>query len=137
MVSVQSRFNYAWGLIKSNKEDDQRLGIKILGDIFKDSPIRRRECLYYLALGSYKLGEYATARRYADSLANHDPTNPQASALKEMIEDKIAKGMYSMVDEWFLRVTNMHKEGIIGIAIVSGVVAAGATALSLLLRRKR
>lgn len=31
----------------------------------------------------------------------------------------------------------MTKEGIIGIAIVSGVVAAGATALSLLLRRKR
>ncbi len=30
LASVQSRFNYAWGLIKSDKEDDQQLGVKIL-----------------------------------------------------------------------------------------------------------
>ncbi|CCH44349.1 Mitochondria fission 1 protein [Wickerhamomyces ciferrii] len=119
LVSVQSRFNYAWGLIKSNKVDDQRLGVKILTDVFKDSPQRRRECLYYLSIGTYKLGDYADARRYSDALVQHEPDNQQAQALQKMIEDQISK------------------DGLIGIALISGVVAAGATALSLFLRKKR
>lgn len=90
---MQSRFNYAWGLIKSNKVDDQRLGVKILTDVFKDSPQRRRECLYYLAIGTYKLGDYSDSRRYADALIQHEPENSQAIALKKMVEDQIAKGM--------------------------------------------
>lgn len=119
LVSVQSRFNYAWGLIKSNKVDDQRLGVKILTDVFKDSPQRRRECLYYLSIGTYKLGDYADARRYSDALVQHEPDNQQAQALQKMIEDQISK------------------DGLIGIALISGVVAAGATAFSLFLRKKR
>lgn len=95
LVSVQSRFNYAWGLIKSNKVDDQRLGVKILTDVFKDSPQRRRECLYYLSIGTYKLGDYSDSRRYADALIQHEPENSQAIALKKMIEDQIAKGMFT------------------------------------------
>ena len=54
--SLQTKFNYAWGLIKSNKRDEQQLGVQLLSDIFRQSPNRRGECLYYLALGHYKLG---------------------------------------------------------------------------------
>ncbi|CDR38568.1 CYFA0S02e03136g1_1 [Cyberlindnera fabianii] len=119
LVSVQSRFNYAWGLIKSTRIDDQRLGIKLLTDVFRDSPQRRRECLYYLSVGTYKLGDYSDARRYADALIAHEPDNHQAKALKKMIEDKIAK------------------DGLIGVALVSGAVAAAAATLSFVLRKKR
>ena len=119
LVSVQSRFNYAWGLIKSDVVHDQRLGVKILTDVYKDSPQRRRECLYYLAIGTFKLGDYADARRYVESLIAHEPENHQALALQQMINDKIAK------------------DGLIGIALVSGLVAAGATALSLFLRNSK
>lgn len=118
-MSVQSRFNYAWGLIKSDVVHDQRLGVKILTDVYKDSPQRRRECLYYLAIGTFKLGDYADARRYVESLIAHEPENHQALALQQMINDKIAK------------------DGLIGIALVSGLVAAGATALSLFLRNSK
>jgi fission 1 protein len=89
---VQSRFNYAWGLIKSDDTNDQRLGVKILTDVFKDSPQRRRECLYYLAIGTFKLGDYSDSRRYVDALIAYEPENHQAQALKQMISDKIAKG---------------------------------------------
>ncbi|KAH3679185.1 hypothetical protein WICMUC_001196 [Wickerhamomyces mucosus] len=119
LVSVQSKFNYAWGLIKSSKVDDQRLGVKILTDVFKDSPQRRRECLYYLAIGTYKLGDYSDSRRYADALVQHEPDNHQATLLKKMVEDKIAK------------------DGLIGIALISSVIAAGATGLAFLLKKKR
>ncbi|ODV63717.1 Fis1p [Ascoidea rubescens DSM 1968] len=118
LASIQSKFNYAWGLIKSDKVDDQRKGVKYLTEVFKDSPQRRRECLYYLALGSYKLGDYSDSRRYAEALVNHEPENSQALSLKRMVEDRIAK------------------EGLIGIAILSGAVAVGATLISLM-RRKR
>lgn len=33
-------------------------------DLYRTEPSRRRECLYYLALGYYKLGNYEQARKF-------------------------------------------------------------------------
>lgn len=118
-ASIQSRFNYAWGLIKSMDIDDQRLGIKLLTDIYKESPQRRRECLYYLTIGCYKVAEYAMAKRYVDTLSEHEPGNNQIRALQTMVEDKI------------------QKETIRGVAVATGVVAGAAAVASFFLRRRR
>ncbi|KAL8727720.1 MAG: hypothetical protein Q9181_005600 [Wetmoreana brouardii] len=107
-VGVQTKFNYAWGLIKSSSRNEQQEGVRLLSDIFRNAPERRRECLYYLALGNYKLGNYAEARRYNDLLLDHEPANLQAGSLRGLIDDKVAK------------------EGLMGVAILSGVaIAAG------------
>jgi len=107
-VGVQTKFNYAWGLIKSNARNDQQNGVRLLSEIFRTSPERRRECLYYLALGNYKLGNYSEARRYNDLLLEKEPANLQAGSLRSLIDDKVAK------------------EGLMGVAILSGVaIAAG------------
>jgi len=96
------------GLIKSNLRQEQQEGVRLLSDIFRTSPERRRECLYYLALGNYKLGNYAEARRYNDLLLDKEPANLQASSLRGLIDDKVAR------------------EGMMGVAILSGVaIAAG------------
>lgn len=118
-VSVQTRFNYAWGLIKSRKLEDQQLGVQILAQVYRDTPSRRRECLYYLAIGSYKLGEFTDARKYCDLLLQIEPDDPQSAKLRQIIEDKLAK------------------EGIIGIAIVGGVIAVGAAILGAVLSQKK
>ena len=77
-------------------------------DIFRTTPERRRECLYYLALGNFKLGNYAEARRYNDLLLDKEPNNMQAASLRTLIDDKVAR------------------EGMMGVAIVGGIaVAAG------------
>jgi fission 1 protein len=95
-------------LIKSDTRPDQQEGVRLLSDIFRTSPERRRECLYYLALGNYKLGNYAEARRYNDLLLDKEPANLQASSLRELIDNKVAR------------------EGLMGVAILSGVaIAAG------------
>ncbi|KYK59608.1 mitochondrial membrane fission protein [Drechmeria coniospora] len=108
MVGVQTKFNYAWGLVKSHNRHDQQLGVRLLSDIFRLSPERRRECLYYLALGNYKLGNYGEARRYNDLLLDKEPSNLQASDLRQLIDNKVAR------------------EGLMGVAILSGVgIAAG------------
>ncbi|AAS51862.1 ADL058Wp [Eremothecium gossypii ATCC 10895] len=119
IASIQSRFNYAWGLVKSHDAEDQRLGVKLLTDIYKESPMRRRESLYYLAIGCYKLGEYAMAKRYADALVAHEPDNAQARTLKAMVEQKI------------------QTEGLKGAALVGAGLAAVAAAAGFLLRQRR
>ncbi|KAL9101630.1 MAG: hypothetical protein Q9163_003128 [Psora crenata] len=107
-VGIQTKFNYAWGLIKSSFRNEQQEGVRLLSDITRNAPERRRECLYYLALGNYKLGNYAEARRYNDILIDHEPTNMQAGSLRSLIDDKVAK------------------EGLVGVAIVGGLaIAAG------------
>ncbi|KAK3670843.1 Mitochondrial fission 1 protein [Recurvomyces mirabilis] len=121
-VSLQTKFNYAWGLIKSNNRAEQQEGVRLLSDIFRASVERRRECLYYLALGNYKLGNYAEARRYNDSLMELEEGNMQAQSLRELIDDKVAK------------------EGMMGMAIVGGLAAAAAVGVGMLVRgsqRKR
>lgn len=87
--------------------------------MYKDTPSRRRECLYYLAIGSYKLGEYTDARKYCDLLLQIEPDDPQSAKLRQIIEDKLAK------------------EGMIGIAIVGGVIAVGAAVLGAVLSQKK
>ncbi|KAM7195639.1 mitochondrial fission 1 protein [Naviculisporaceae sp. PSN 640] len=122
MVGLQTKFNYAWGLVKSNVRTDQHLGVMLLSEIFRTSPERRRECLYYLALGNYKLGNYGDARRYNDLLLDKEPANLQAANLRSLIDDKVAK------------------EGLMGVAIISGVAVAAGVIGGVLLRnlgRKR
>ncbi|KAG6991390.1 mitochondrial fission 1 protein [Physcia stellaris] len=107
-VGVQTKFNYAWGLIKASGRGEQQEGVRLLSEIFRNAPERRRECLYYLALGNYKLGNYAEAKRYNELLLDHEPANMQATSLRGLIEDKVAK------------------EGLMGVAILSGVaITAG------------
>ena len=61
-----------------------------------------------MALGDFKLGNYAEARRYNDLLLDKEPNNLQAASLRTLIDDKVAR------------------EGMIGVAIVGGLaVAAG------------
>jgi fission 1 protein len=94
----------------------------LLSEIFRTSPERRRECLFYLALGNFKLGNYGEARRYNDLLLEKEPANLQAADLRTLIDDKVAK------------------EGLMGVAIISGVAVAAGVVGGILLRnlgRKR
>ncbi|KAI9098739.1 hypothetical protein DFS34DRAFT_87882 [Phlyctochytrium arcticum] len=113
----QTKFNYAWALVRSRSRHDQQEGIKLLHEIYKDLPSRRRECLYYLALGEYKLGNYKDARKYNETLLQVEQRNQQSLTLRRLIDDKV------------------KSEGLVGMAIVGAAVAAiGVLAASLLKR---
>ncbi|EGF82319.1 hypothetical protein BATDEDRAFT_86109 [Batrachochytrium dendrobatidis JAM81] len=117
-VSPQVKFNYAWALVRSTKRQDQQLGVDLLHAIYRENPGRRRECLYYLALGEYKLGNYTKARRYDETLLNMEPSNPQALALKTLIAEHV------------------QQEGLVGMAIVGGMVAVVGIVGAMFMRRK-
>jgi mitochondrial fission 1 protein len=107
------------GLIKSNIRTEQQEGVRLLSEIFRSAPERRRECLYYLALGNFKLGNYGEARKYNDLLLDYEPGNLQAASLRQLIDDKVAK------------------EGLMGVAIVGGVALAAGLLGGLLVRGSR
>ncbi|KAJ1650446.1 mitochondrial membrane protein [Dispira simplex] len=117
-VSVQTKFNYAWGLVKSNYRKDQEKGVSFLLEIYQQAPDRQRECLYYLALGFFKLGNYAEARRFNETLLAFEPSNDQALSLRGLIDAKVSR------------------DGLFGIALIGGAVAAGAVLVAALLRRR-
>ncbi|GEQ69881.1 hypothetical protein JCM33374_g3557 [Metschnikowia sp. JCM 33374] len=117
--SPQSSFNYAWGLLKTDSIRTQKEGLTILASLYRDAPSLRRESLYYLALGSVKIGEFSDARRYADSLLEKEPDNAQFKALKQAIDDQVTQ------------------DGLIGLGIAGGVLAIGLGVVGALLRKKR
>lgn len=115
----QSTFNYAWGLLKSDRMPAQKKALELLATVYRDAPSLRREALYYMALGSVKLGEWANARKYADSLLEKEPDNTQFKALKQAIDDQVTQ------------------DGLIGLGIAGGVLAVGLGVMGALLRKKR
>ncbi|KAL7006044.1 mitochondrial membrane protein [Cystobasidiomycetes sp. EMM_F5] len=104
-VSTQTKFNLAWGLVRSENSDRVKDGISLLMDIYESEPPRRRECLYYLSLGHYKLKNYTEAKKFIDKLLSKEPNNMQAQSLSGMVD------------------ADVQKEGLIGMAIAGGAVA--------------
>ncbi|TPX54608.1 hypothetical protein PhCBS80983_g05857 [Powellomyces hirtus] len=116
----QTKFNYAWALVRSRARTDQEDGIKLLHEIYRDLPSRRRECLYYIALGEYKLGNYKNARKYNETLLQLETRNTQALSLRQLIDEKV------------------KSEGLVGMAIVGAAIAAfGALTFSLMKKGDR
>jgi len=116
-ISTQTKFNYAWGLVKSSKHENQVQGVKLLQDLYRFEPTRRRECLYYLALGYYKMGNYEEAKRFNGLLLEKEPANLQARSLSDLIETKLTR------------------EGYIGLAIAGGAAALGTLLIAGIVRR--
>ncbi|KAI0923823.1 mitochondrial membrane protein, variant 2 [Taiwanofungus camphoratus] len=116
-VTVQSKFNYAWGLVKSPMRDHQVEGVRLLQEIYRAEPTRRRECLYYLALGHYKMGNYEEAKKFNSLLMEKEPTNMQAQSLATLIDQRVTR------------------EGYIGMALVGGAAALGTLLVASVIRR--
>ncbi|GHJ90195.1 hypothetical protein NliqN6_6597 [Naganishia liquefaciens] len=118
-VTTQTKFNYAWGMVKSPKRELQMEGIKLLQEIYASVPDYRRECSYYIALGYYKLGNYGHARRFNDLLLHVEPSNMQAQSLKALIDQAETR------------------EGYIGIGLVAGAAALGGLVVASLYKQAR
>jgi mitochondrial fission 1 protein len=118
--TISAEIDFIWqGLIKSSARGEQQEGVRLLTEIFRTAPERRRECLYYLGLGNFKLGNYAEARRYNDLLLEKEPGNLQAASLRTLIDDKVSK------------------EGLMGVAIVGGIAVAAGIVGGLLMKSSR
>jgi fission 1 protein len=110
-----SMMRLAWALVHSRNASDVQRGIAMLEASLAGvgAPTQKREVLYLLAVGQFRAGEYARSRRLVDQALSISPDFRQASSLKKMVEDKIAK------------------DGLVGVGLAAaavGVVASGIAA---------
>jgi fission 1 protein len=116
-ASIQTKFNYAWGLVKSPIRADQVEGVRLLQDIYRAEPTRRRECIYYLALGHYKMANYDEAKKFNTLLLEKEPSNLQAQSLMSLIDQKVTR------------------EGYVGMALAGAAAVVGTLLVTGLVRR--
>ncbi|XP_077400851.1 mitochondrial fission 1 protein [Vanacampus margaritifer] len=103
-VSNDTKFEYAWCLIRSKYTDDIKKGIALLEELVqKASKDDTRHFYFYLAVANYRLKEYEEALKYIRILLKNEPGNKQALELQGLI-DKALK-----------------KDGLVGMAIVGGI----------------
>ena len=137
--------------------------LRIDAELYRMEPGRRRECLYYLALGHYKMGNYEEARRfngaqsmsysgfwsliirsfrlpllecYIALLLDKEPTNMQAQSLAQLIDKGVTRGA-SLLYTFALSCAMLTclVEGYIGMALAGGAAAVGTLLLAGLIRR--
>ncbi|KAJ7180536.1 hypothetical protein C8R46DRAFT_886550 [Mycena filopes] len=132
-VTVQTKFNYAWGLVKAPIRDHQVEGVRLLQELYRAEPTRRRECLYYLALGHFKMGNFDEAKKFNALLMEKEPSNMQAHSLAQLIDKGVARGTSSLLHG--LPAAYLASEGYIGMALVGGAAAIGTLLVAGLLRR--
>ncbi|KAG9281500.1 mitochondrial fission 1 protein [Astyanax mexicanus] len=103
-VSKNTKFEYAWCLIRSKSSTDIKTGIELLDDlIHKGTKDDQRDYLFYLAVGNYKLKEYERALKFVRTLLKNEPGNTQALELEKLIDKA------------------MRRDGLVGMAIVGGI----------------
>ncbi|XP_040038245.1 mitochondrial fission 1 protein [Gasterosteus aculeatus] len=103
-VSKETKFEYAWCLIRSKYTDDIKKGIALLEELVHTaSKDDSRDFLFYLAVANYRLKEYEKALKYIRTLLKNEPGNKQAQELEKLI------------------VKALKKDGLVGMAIVGGI----------------
>ncbi|NP_001290816.1 mitochondrial fission 1 protein [Esox lucius] len=104
-VTKETKFEYAWCLIRSQFPEDIKKGIVLLDElVHKGTKDDQRDYLFYLAIGNYKLKEYERGLKYIRILLKNEPGNTQALDLEQLI------------------VKALRKDGLVGMAIVGGIV---------------
>eukprot|EP00118_Oscarella_pearsei_P025984 m.309161 g.309161 ORF g.309161 m.309161 type:complete len:149 (+) comp45660_c0_seq1:48-494(+) len=104
-----TKFSYAWALIRSRYKEDINKGIRLMENLCKKGT-DQRDFLFYIAVAYYRLEEYSKALPYVQRILATEPNNKQAGELEKIIKKKI------------------HREGLMGLAVVGGGVAVAAAA---------
>lgn len=122
-VSRMTQFNYSFCLVRSEFCADIRKGILLLEELFKteiEDIDRKRDYLYYLAIGNARIKEYQKSLKYCRAFLAIEPENPQVQHLESVVKKR------------------METEGLKGIALAGGAVLAlgGLIGLGLAMARK-
>nr|QBH73487.1 hypothetical protein [Essigella californica] len=91
-VSQETKFHYAWCLVRSNYPADIRKGLILLEQLVKHEASdedAKRNYLYYLALGNSRIKEYSVALSFIKGFLHLQPENIQAKNLMLTIQKKM------------------------------------------------
>ncbi|GAQ92054.1 hypothetical protein KFL_009130010 [Klebsormidium nitens] len=90
--SKDSVKNLAYTLVHSTREVDVRRGVAMLETMLgrDTSPLEKREVLYLLAVGHFRLGDYLQSKTLVEHALEMAPDFRQATTLRKIVEDRIA-----------------------------------------------
>ncbi|KAK0149100.1 Mitochondrial fission 1 protein [Merluccius polli] len=92
-VSKDTKFEYAWCLIRSKYTEDIKKGVVFLDElVHKASKDDSRDFLFYLSVANYRLKEYEKALKFIRTLLRNEPGNNQALELEKLIDKALKKG---------------------------------------------
>ncbi|XP_017019244.1 mitochondrial fission 1 protein isoform X1 [Drosophila kikkawai] len=95
-VTTETKFEYAFCLVRSRYTNDIKKGIMILEELARTHPDGRRDYIYYLAFGNARIKEYTSGLKYCRAFLDIE-SNDQVRSLEEYIkkqsDKEIAKGM--------------------------------------------
>ena len=114
-------FSYALALTLSPKRADKFAGIALLEGLIDASvsPQTTGECLYFMGVASYKLGEFRASRLAAERLLRQQPDHAKAAALHALVRARV------------------QADGARGLAWAAGVALAAAAVGTYFLRSRR
>ncbi|XP_061431228.1 mitochondrial fission 1 protein [Lethenteron reissneri] len=113
-LSPATQFEYAWCLVRSRHSEDVKRGVRLLEELCHNAKgDELRDYLFYISIGYYRLKDYEKALKFVKTLLRKEPTNQQALQLEKLINKA------------------MQKDGLVGMAIVGGVVVGLAGLASL------
>lgn len=119
-VNNQTRFNYAWCLIRSKYRADIHRGILLMEDLCSSGDSdARRDYLFYLAIANTKINDYQRAQELTKKFLSVEPNNRQAQELDKLIRER------------------MTREGLKGLAIAGGaaLVVGGLVGIGMALAK--
>ncbi|XP_030826160.1 mitochondrial fission 1 protein [Camarhynchus parvulus] len=109
-----------WGLVRSRYREDTARGVALLSELLPETPPEeQRDVLFYLALGCYRLKEYERALEHLERLLAAEPQNAQVLRLRSRVRSRL------------------RRDGLVGAAIVGGVVMGVAGLLGVAIARSR
>ncbi|TMW53376.1 hypothetical protein DOY81_001580 [Sarcophaga bullata] len=95
-VSTETKFEYAFCLVRSRYTNDIRKGIMMLEDLARIHPDGKRDYIYYLAFGNARIKNYSEGLKYCRAFLEIE-SNEQVRSLEEYIkkqnDKEMAKGM--------------------------------------------
>ncbi|XP_075884472.1 mitochondrial fission 1 protein [Nelusetta ayraudi] len=121
-VSKETKFEYAWCLIRSKYSQDIRKGSVLLEELVqRASKDDSRDFLFYLAVANYRLKDYERALKYIRTLLKNEPGNKQALELEQLIDKALKKdGLVGMAIVGGLSLSVAAVAGLIGLAVSKG-----------------
>ncbi|KAM3842410.1 mitochondrial fission 1 protein [Diretmus argenteus] len=122
VVSKETKFEYAWCLIRSKYSQDIKKGIVLLEELVqKGTKDDSRDFLFYLAVANYRLKSYERALKYIRTLLRNEPGNKQALELEKLIDKALKKdGLVGMAIVGGIGVGVAGLVGLIGLAVAKG-----------------
>lgn len=102
VLSKETKYQYAWTLVKSTEKKDLRKSIILFKEMMKENDEHLPDCLFFIAYAYIKLKDFSEAEIYCDKLLEIKPRESDAMAMKTYLDQAKNEAHTKML--WYMGV---------------------------------